>query len=71
MNERIKYVSFICFVFYFSLIKEENQRPKYNRLLVHPFIIQSETSNVNTSQYFSEILDNMLDNGTIYTMDIP
>ncbi|XP_073975333.1 dual specificity mitogen-activated protein kinase kinase 4-like isoform X2 [Rhodnius prolixus] len=62
-----KFISFVdtC------LIKEENQRPKYNRLLVHPFIIQSETSNVNTSQYFSEILDNMLDNGTIYTMDIP
>uniref|UniRef100_A0A023F424 mitogen-activated protein kinase kinase n=1 Tax=Triatoma infestans TaxID=30076 RepID=A0A023F424_TRIIF len=53
------------------LIKEENQRPKYNKLLVHPFIKKSETSDVNTSQYFSEILDSMLDNGTIYTMDIP
>lgn len=45
------------------LIKEENRRPKYNGLLEHPFIRQSEQAQVNTSGYFSEILDNMAQNG--------
>ncbi|XP_014246708.1 dual specificity mitogen-activated protein kinase kinase 4-like isoform X2 [Cimex lectularius] len=54
------------------LIKDETQRPKYNRLLEHPFIKISENSDVDTSLYFSYILDNMYINETaMFTTDIP
>ncbi|XP_014283065.1 dual specificity mitogen-activated protein kinase kinase 4 isoform X2 [Halyomorpha halys] len=54
------------------LIKEENRRPKYNGLLEHPFIRQSEQAQVNTAGYFSEVLDNMARNGAfLSTADQP
>ncbi|KAE8574051.1 Putative Dual specificity mitogen-activated protein kinase kinase hemipterous-like Protein [Halyomorpha halys] len=55
-----------------NLIKEENRRPKYNGLLEHPFIRQSEQAQVNTAGYFSEVLDNMARNGAfLSTADQP
>ncbi|XP_046660034.1 dual specificity mitogen-activated protein kinase kinase 4 isoform X2 [Homalodisca vitripennis] len=54
------------------LIKEELQRPKYNRLLEHPFICRSAESSVDVAQYVSEVLDQMADNGaTMFTMNQP
>ncbi|XP_050521206.1 dual specificity mitogen-activated protein kinase kinase 4 isoform X2 [Daktulosphaira vitifoliae] len=38
------------------LIKEENQRPKYNKLLEHPFIKRSDTESVDVASYISEIM---------------
>lgn len=43
----------------FSLIKEENQRPKYNRLLEHPFIKISEMANPDVASYVASILASM------------
>ncbi|BES98266.1 Dual specificity mitogen-activated protein kinase kinase [Nesidiocoris tenuis] len=54
------------------LIKEENQRPKYNTLLKHSFIKLSESSNVNTSRYFTDILEQMFANeSAIFTTNNP
>lgn len=54
------------------LIKDENERPKYNVLLQHPFIKRSEESDVDVAQYVSETLDNMANNGqTQFTMNEP
>ncbi|KAL1130661.1 hypothetical protein AAG570_011903 [Ranatra chinensis] len=54
------------------LIKEDTQRPKYNRLLDHPFIKKSAEANVDISQYVCEVLDNMVNSGAnMFTMDIP
>lgn len=47
----------------YSLIKEEQERPKYNELLEHPFIRRGEEVTVNVASYVSEILDSMADNG--------
>ncbi|CAL7948680.1 dual specificity mitogen-activated protein kinase kinase 4 [Xylocopa sonorina] len=41
------------------LIKEETQRPKYNKLLEHPFIRKAEEDTVDVSAYISSVLDNM------------
>ncbi|XP_076544373.1 dual specificity mitogen-activated protein kinase kinase 4 [Osmia lignaria lignaria] len=41
------------------LIKEETQRPKYNKLLEHPFIRKAEEDTVDVSTYISGVLDNM------------
>lgn len=49
--------------FVFSLIKEEMQRPKYNKLLEHPFIRKSEEANIDVADYISGVLDNMANNG--------
>lgn len=55
-----------------SLIKEENQRPKYNKLLEHPFIRRSEESQVDVAAYIGGILDNMANNGvTPFTTNQP
>lgn len=54
------------------LIKEETQRPKYNRLLEHDFIKRSETERVDVAAYVCSVLDDMLDNGiTAFTTDQP
>ncbi|XP_033198825.2 dual specificity mitogen-activated protein kinase kinase 4 [Bombus vancouverensis nearcticus] len=42
------------------LIKEETQRPKYNKLLEHPFIRKAEEDTVDVSAYISGVLDNMV-----------
>lgn len=58
--------------FFCSLIKEELQRPKYNRLLEHPFIRRSASSNVDVARYVSEVLDKMAADGTtMFTTDQP
>ena len=55
-----------------SLIKEETQRPKYNKLLEHTFIRSSDEAYVDVAQYVSEILDLMANNGvTAFTMNQP
>ncbi|XP_075230803.1 dual specificity mitogen-activated protein kinase kinase 4-like isoform X2 [Lycorma delicatula] len=54
------------------LIKDETQRPKYNKLLEHPFIIRSDNAPIDVAHYVSNILDSMTDNGaTIFTTNIP
>ncbi|XP_044734710.1 dual specificity mitogen-activated protein kinase kinase 4 isoform X2 [Chrysoperla carnea] len=45
------------------LIKEEQERPKYNELLKHPFIRRGEESTVDVASYVSDILNAMADNG--------
>jgi mitogen-activated protein kinase kinase 4 len=44
------------------LIKEETQRPKYNKLLEHPFLRASDASNVDVAAYVNEVLDQMANN---------
>ncbi|GJQ73749.1 Mkk4 [Trypoxylus dichotomus] len=45
------------------LIKEESQRPKYNKLLQDPFITKSEDEIVDVAAYVCEIMDEMANNG--------
>lgn len=45
------------------LIKDEHLRPKYNKLLLDPFILRSQTEQVNVAAYVSEIMDEMANNG--------
>lgn len=60
------------FVSFFSLIKDEDQRPKYNVLLQHPFIKRSDEDKVDVALYVSEILNNMANNGASqFTMNEP
>ncbi|XP_026805122.1 dual specificity mitogen-activated protein kinase kinase 4-like isoform X2 [Rhopalosiphum maidis] len=54
------------------LIKEENQRPKYNKLLEHPFIKRSDAESVDVASYISEIMAAMENDGAfMYTMNDP
>ncbi|XP_077263581.1 dual specificity mitogen-activated protein kinase kinase 4 isoform X1 [Temnothorax americanus] len=54
------------------LIKEETQRPKYNKLLEHPFIRQAEEATIDVAAYISGVLDNMANNGvTPFTTNQP
>ncbi|KAK0168812.1 hypothetical protein PV327_002579 [Microctonus hyperodae] len=54
------------------LIKEEHQRPKYNKLLDHVFIRRSEEAQIDVAAYISGILDNMANNGvTPFTTNQP
>ncbi|KPJ02759.1 Dual specificity mitogen-activated protein kinase kinase 4 [Papilio xuthus] len=54
------------------LIKEETQRPKYNRLLEHPFIKGIEQSRADVAAYVCEVLDAMERNGVSpFTTDQP
>lgn len=55
-------VDFVNFV-NTCLIKEEMQRPKYNKLLEHSFIKMSDEAVVDVAVYVSSILDNMTNNG--------
>jgi len=45
-----------------SLIKDEIQRPKYNKLLEHPFLRQSDASNVDVAVYVNGVIDKMANN---------
>ncbi|XP_060523331.1 dual specificity mitogen-activated protein kinase kinase 4-like [Cylas formicarius] len=45
------------------LIKQENLRPKYNKLLQDPFILRSQQEKVDVAAYVREILDAMAKNG--------
>ncbi len=54
------------------LIKEEMHRPKYAKLLQHPFIQRAEKSRTDVSSYVSNILESMANNGiTEFTTDEP
>ncbi|GAB1869971.1 mitogen-activated protein kinase kinase [Camponotus japonicus] len=54
------------------LIKEETQRPKYNKLLEHPFIRRAEEAMIDVAAYISGVLDNMANNGvTPFTTNQP
>ncbi|XP_012271928.1 dual specificity mitogen-activated protein kinase kinase 4 [Orussus abietinus] len=54
------------------LIKEETQRPKYNKLLEHPFIRRSEEASIDVAAYISSVLDSMANNGvTPFTTNQP
>ncbi|XP_025419526.1 dual specificity mitogen-activated protein kinase kinase 4 isoform X1 [Sipha flava] len=54
------------------LIKEENQRPKYNKLLEHPFIKRSDAESLDVASYISEIMAAMENDGAfMYTMNDP
>jgi len=44
------------------LIKDETARPKYDRLLEHPFICVSDADSVDVSQYVCYIVDRLLTN---------
>jgi len=46
-------------MFFLSLIKDELQRPKYSRLLQHPFLIRSSKELVDVKSYFSHVFDAM------------
>lgn len=56
----------------FSLIKNETERPKYDRLLEMPFILRGELSNTDVAAYVTDILDAMEDDGiTQFTTNQP
>lgn len=46
------------------LIKDETERPKYNKLLEHPFIKRSDTETVDVASYVCHILDQMPNSGS-------
>lgn len=54
-------MDFINFV-NLCLMKDESVRPKYNKLLEHPFILQSEGELIDTAGYVTGILDRMQGN---------
>lgn len=63
---------FVFVFFFFSLIKEETQRPKYNKLLEHPFIKESDEAKLDISLYIRKILDEMESCGAnMFTMNQP
>lgn len=65
-------LTYQTFYFDFSLIKEETQRPKYNKLLEHPFIRNSEEGTIDVAAYIGGVLDNMANNGiTPFTTNQP
>lgn len=54
------------------LIKEETQRPKYNKLLEHPFIRRSQEAQIDVAAYIGGVLDTMATNGiTSFTTNQP
>lgn len=56
----------------YSLIKEELQRPKYNKLLRDPFITKAIGEEVDVAAYVCEILDEMANNGiSFFTTNQP
>ena len=48
----------------FSLNKDDNQRPKYKKLLEHPFVQKAKDpkQSENTAVYLSEIIDGLAEN---------
>lgn len=56
----------------YSLIKEESNRPKYSKLLQHPFICRGENSRTDVATYFNDVLHAMTQHGiTPFTADQP
>ncbi|XP_055641394.1 dual specificity mitogen-activated protein kinase kinase 4 isoform X2 [Toxorhynchites rutilus septentrionalis] len=54
------------------LIKDEKDRPKYGKLLLHPFIQRAEKSHTDVSAYVGEVLESMANNGiTPFTTNLP
>ncbi|XP_060587662.1 dual specificity mitogen-activated protein kinase kinase 4-like isoform X2 [Ruditapes philippinarum] len=47
------------------LTKEERQRPKYNKLLEHPFIKRYQELEVDTATYFNSVLDQVKDSSLL------
>lgn len=45
------------------LMKDETLRPKYNKLLQHPFILSGDKEEVDVAAYVCDILDAMANNG--------
>lgn len=57
---------------FFSLIKEESHRPKYSKLLQHPFIQRGERSHTDVAAYVSNVLEVMEKHGiTPFTTNQP
>ena len=55
-----------------SLIKDEKDRPKYAKLLTHPFIQRAERSHTDVAAYITDILESMANNGiTPFTTNQP
>lgn len=50
---------YLLLSFCYSLIKEEDQRPKYNKLLEHPFIRGGEKASPDVAAYVATVLDSM------------
>lgn len=50
--------------FFSSLNKDENQRPKYKKLLEHPFVQRAKEAKQpeHIAVYLSEIIDGLLEN---------
>lgn len=61
-NANIFTAEFVNFV-NTCLIKDELSRPKYNKLLQDPFIINAEKEEVDVASYVSDIMDEMANNG--------
>lgn len=63
---------FFSIKYFSSLIKEEKDRPKYAKLLQHPFIQRGERSHTDVASYVNNILDSMKNNGiTPFTTNQP
>ena len=60
-NKNIFTIDFINFV-NLCLMKDETVRPKYTKLLEHPFIVRSVEENVGVAGYVTFILDRMQGN---------
>lgn len=70
-NSNIFSNNFVTFV-NTCLIKEETQRPKYNKLIEHPFIKGIDQSRTDVAEYVCQVLDNMERNGVSpFTTDQP
>lgn len=54
-------IEFINFV-NLCLMKDESVRPKYTKLMEHPFIVSSEAETVDVAGYVTAILDRMQGN---------
>ena len=56
--------------FIFSLNKDENQRPKYKKLLEHPFVQRAKEAKQaeHTAVYLSEIIDGLKENTDIFEL---
>ncbi len=59
-----KNILFILILLFFSLIKDENQRPKYKHLLAHPFLQKAKEfqQSENAIAYLSHIIDGVEEN---------
>ncbi len=55
-NGRAFTIEFVNFV-NTCLIKDETQRPKYTKLLEHPFIVRSDTEHVEMAEYVRLMLE--------------